>query len=166
MGDRITTLTAPGLGSLSVNLPEPPDGFQWGFFGGVLTVITIELLDSRYQSVGCMRNLHNAVWVIEDASGEIMVTGQFEAGHALIARNTGLPIVDRIKHALAAGAAELDSGGSLRGVGHIPRITTAYSAALADAGVRYVRIASGGAPSRAFPAAVVREVARIICLNL
>lgn len=87
---RITRLTEAGLGWLDVDLPEPPDGFRWGFFGGVLTTITIDLLDSRNHSVGCMRNLHNAVWVIEDASGEAMVTGQFEAGQALIARSACL----------------------------------------------------------------------------
>lgn len=65
-----------------------------------------------------------------------------------------------------AAATANDKGLPLAGRGHAPRCTSAYSAQLADAGVRHVYIASGGKPSRAFPLEVVRHIERVTGLRM
>jgi len=66
-------------------------------------------------------------------------------------------IADRIKTAIASGCIA-DDGHSITGTGHAPRCTSPHSAALANAGVRHVYIASGGQPSRAFPLEVIEAL--------
>jgi hypothetical protein len=78
---------------------------------------------------------------------------------------TATSLVDRIKATIASGAVS-DAGMPLKGKGHGPRCTSAYSRELASAGVRYVRVASGGQPSRAFPLEVVRQLESALGLRI
>lgn len=68
-----------------------------------------------------------------------------------------MTLTDQIRAALASGKIH-DAGHPLTGRGHGPRCTSAFSAHLADAGVRHERTSSGGTPSRVFPAEVIAQL--------